>query len=88
MIAFRHLLSPKVKFVWTEDLAKAFVLDKLNIVRKIYEGVRLFKVLRVTALVTDWALEGQSLSLWQKHCSCEGPVTIVCCRGGWKILFM
>lgn len=88
MIAFRHLLSPKVKFVWTEDLAKAFVLAKLNIVRKIHEGVRLFKVLRVTALVTDWALEGQSLGLWQKHCSCEGPVTIVCCRGGWKILFM
>ena len=88
MIAFRHLLSPKVKFVWTEDLAKAFVLAKLNIVRKIHEGVRMFEVLRVTALVTDWALEEQCLGLWQKHFNCQGPVTIVCCRGRWRIVFM
>ena len=63
MVHFRHLLSPKVKFDWTEALAREFVLAKLNIVRKIHEGVRLFKVSRVTALVTDWALEGQSLGL-------------------------
>ena len=40
MIAFRHLLSPKVKFLWTEELAREVVLAKLNIVRKIHEGVR------------------------------------------------
>ena len=88
MIAFRLLLSPKVKFVWTEELAKAFVLAKVIISRKIHKGVRMFKVLRVMSFVTHWALEGQSLGLWQKHCDCEGPVTIVCCRGGWRILFM
>ena len=33
MILFRHLLSPKVKFVWTDELAKEFFLDKANIVR-------------------------------------------------------
>ena len=44
MIHFRHLLSPKVKFVWTDELAKEFVLAKANIVRKIHEGVRMFKV--------------------------------------------
>ena len=43
MIAFRHLLSSKVKFVWTEELAKAFVLAKVIISRKIHEGVRMFK---------------------------------------------
>ena len=42
----------------------------------------------MTVLVTDWSLEGQSLGLWQKHCNCKGPVTIVCCRRGWKIVFM
>ena len=83
-----HLLSPKVKFVWTDDLAREFVLAKANIVRKIHKEVRMFEVSRVTALVTDWSIEGQSLGLWQKHCSCKGPVTIVCCRGGWKIVFM
>ena len=48
----------------------------------------MFEVDRVTALVTDWSIEVQSLGLWQKHCSCKGTVTIVCCRGGWKIVFM
>ena len=48
----------------------------------------MFQLDRITALVTDWSIEGQSLGLWQKHCSCKGPVTIVCCRGGWKIVFM
>ena len=48
----------------------------------------MLKVLRVTALVTDWDLEGQSQGLWQKYCDCKEPVTIVCCRGGWIIVFM
>ena len=34
MIAFRHLLSPKVKFFWTEELAREFVLAKLNMIGK------------------------------------------------------
>ena len=54
-IAFQHLLSPKLMFLWTDELAREFVLAKLNIVRKIHEGVRMFEVSRVTALVTDWA---------------------------------
>ena len=82
MVHFRHLLSPKVKFDWTEALAKEFVLAKLNFVRKNHDGVRTFEVLR------DWAKERQSLGIWQKHFDCKGPVTIVCCRGGWKIVFM
>ena len=88
MIHFRHLLSPKVKFVWTDDLAREFELAKANIVRKIHKGVTMLELDRITALVTDWSVEGQSLGLWQKHCSCKGPVTIVCCRSGWKIVFM
>ena len=88
MVAFRHLLSPKVKFLWTEELAREFELAKLNIVRKIHEVVRMFEVSRVTALVTDWSQEGQALGLWQKHCECAGPVAITCCRGGWKIVLM
>ena len=69
-------------------VCKQIILAKANIVRKIHKGVRMFELDRVTALVTDWSVEGHSLGLWQKHCSCKGPVTIVCCRGGWKIVFM
>ena len=64
------------------------MLAKASIVRKIEKGVTMFEVDRVTALVCDWSKEGQSLGLWQKHCHCKGPVTILCCRGGWHIVFM
>ena len=88
MFHFRHLLSPKIQFIWTEDLDREFGLAKASIVRKIYKGVTMFEVDQITALVTDWSKEGQSLGLWQKHCSCKGDVTILCCKGGWKIVFM
>ena len=48
----------------------------------------MFQVGRTTALVTDWSTTGQSLGLWQKHCECDGTVTIACCKGGWRIVFM
>ena len=85
-VHFRHLLNPKTKFVWTDDLKREFVLAKASIVRKIHKIVTMFEVNRVTTLVTDWSIEGQSLGFWQKHCSCSVPMTIVCCRGGWKIV--
>ena len=88
MAAFRHLLSPKVKFLWTEELSREYALFKENIIKKIQEGVKMFQVSRITALVTDWSETGQALGLWQKHCECTGPVTIACCKGGWRIVFM
>ena len=88
MFHFRHLLSPKTQFIWTEDLDREFELAKARIVQTIHKGVTIFQVDRFTALVTDWSKEGQSLGLWQKHCSCQGEITILCCKGGWKIVFM
>ena len=38
MKAFRHLLSPKVKFEWTEELSREVALSKENIIKKIIEG--------------------------------------------------
>ena len=63
MIYFRHLPSPKTKFVWTEYLEREFGLAKANLVRKDHKGVKIFKLDQITALVTDWSLEGQSLGL-------------------------
>ena len=42
MVHFRHLLSPKTQFVWTEELEREFVLAKASIVRKIENGVTMF----------------------------------------------
>ena len=55
---FRHLLSPKTKFVWSDDLEREFGLAKASIVRKIHKGVTMFEVDCLTALVTDWSIEG------------------------------
>ena len=63
-------------------------MAKDSIVRKIHKRVTMFEVDRVTALNTDWSIEGQSLDLWQKHCSCKGAVTIVLGRDGRKIVIM
>ena len=81
MIHFRHLLSLKTKFDWKDDLEREFGLSKANIVRKVHRGVKMFELDRITGLVTDWSIEGQSLGLWQKHCSNKGPITIVYCKG-------
>ena len=40
---FRHLLSPKTQFIWTEDLEREFGLAKASIVRKIHKGVTMFR---------------------------------------------
>ena len=44
MVHFRHLLSPKTQFVWTDELEREFVLAKASIVRKIEKGVTMFEV--------------------------------------------
>ena len=74
--------------MWTEQLQKEFELAKAIIVSKIEKGVKMFQVDRTTALVCDWSKEGQSLGLWQKYCNCAGQTTILCCKEGWKIVFM
>jgi hypothetical protein len=56
MIHFRHLLSPKTKFVWTDQLERDFGLVKANIVRKIHKGMKMFQLDRITAVVTDWSV--------------------------------
>ena len=58
---FWRLLSPKIQFVCTDELEREFELAKASIVRKIEKGVTMFEVDRITALVCDWSIEGQSL---------------------------
>ena len=48
----------------------------------------MFKVSIITVLVKDWAEEGQALGLGLGHCKCGGLITIVCCPGRWRIVFM
>ena len=50
MAPFRHLLKPKTKFEWTEELDRAFQLSKDSIISKIKAGVELFDINLPTCL--------------------------------------
>ena len=84
MVPFRKFLSPKVKFEWTDELAKLFLESKSRIVEAIKEGVKIFDVSKRTCLSTDYSKTGIGFWLLQKHCSCveQSPK---CCTDGWKI---
>ena len=85
MAPFRKFLSPKEKFVWTEELDSAFENSKSQILDAIREGVKIFDVNRSTCLRTDWSKKGIGFLLAQKHCECGPDDSFGCCQDGWKI---
>ena len=54
MAPFRELLKPDVKFEWTADLDEAFEKSKVEIVRLVKDGVKMFDPKLVTCLSTDF----------------------------------
>ena len=87
MAPFRHLLSSKVPFEWSEELQVAFDASKQEILRQCEHGVRTFDPKLPTALATDWAKLGIGYWLTQKHCSCPGDPTPGCCTSGWQTVY-
>ena len=53
MTPFKHLLSPKTRFEWTDSLDATFRASKNHIIDSIREGVKIFDVSRRTCLRTD-----------------------------------
>ena len=88
MAPFRHLLSAKVPFQWSQDLQDAFEASKLEIIRQCENGVRSFDPKLPTALATDWAKLGIGWWLTQKHCSCSGDQLPGCCSDGWQTVYV
>ena len=84
MKPFRHLLQPKVKFEWTEELDAIFEESKKVIIQEMKDGVRLFQPHRPTCLITDWSTSGIGFLMMQKYCKCSAR-TPVCCKDGWKL---
>ena len=87
MAPFRHLLSSKVPFQWSEELQTAFDASKQEILRQCEHGVRSFDPKLPTALATDWAKLGIGYWLTQKHCSCPGDPAPGCCASGWQTVY-
>ena len=85
MAPFRDLLSPNTEFVWTEELEKAFMKSKQEIVELIKEGVSSFDPTLTTCLSPDYSQQGMGWILQQKKCSCV-KIDPTCCRDGWKLV--
>ena len=86
MSPFRHLLSSKVPFAWSEELQMAFEASKQEIVDQCEKGVRSFNPALPTALATDWSKLAIGFWLTQKHCKCT-QITPGCCPTGWQTVY-
>ena len=87
MAPFRALLSSKIPFHWSPELAQAFATSKQEIIRQCINGVKSFQPNAPTALATDWSKSAVGLWLTQKCCACPSKVP-GCCKGGWKTIFV
>ena len=87
MLPFRQLLRPQVPFQWNDELDRAFVASKEEIIRQCERGVRLFSMTAPTGLATDWSKQCMGWWLVQKHCQCPDPPTLGCCKTGWQTVF-
>ena len=87
MLPFKHLLSSKLPFYWSQELQEAFDLSKEEIMRQCEKGVKAFSLTAPTALATDWSKLAMGFWLTQKFCSCPGPPKPGCCRSGWQTFF-
>ena len=86
MLPFRHLLKPGEAFKWTEELEKAFINSKIQIIEAVKNGIKTFDLSRKTCVSTDWSKEGVGFVLLQKKCQCT-EIDLSCCHDGWVIVF-
>ena len=84
MAPFKPLLFPKTRFRWDDELENSFQQAKLEIIKSIYEGVKIFDPSRITTLSPDWSKTGIGYFLYQKYCDCPSKIT-TCCQTGWHI---
>jgi hypothetical protein len=84
MNPFRELLKSNSKFYWNEQLEDIFQRSKVEILKKIEHGVKIYDKSKPTCLATDWSKTGLGYWLLQKHCECT-PTKPFCCRNGWKV---
>ena len=85
MQPFRHLLSSKEQFEWTDELTEAFNQSKEEIVKLVEKGVATFDPTKPTCLRPDWSKAGIGWILQQKTCSCR-DLSPTCCPSGWALV--
>ena len=85
MEAFRHLLSPKKKFAWSNELEVDFK-SRERIVELVKNGVAIFQPNKTTIINTDWRMVGFGYWMYQKTCDCTfDPIPNRCCTEGWRV---
>ena len=85
MAPFREFLKPDTKFGWTQEIDEAFNSSKVENVRLVKDGVKIFDPELVTCLSTDFCKTGLGWILQQKVCKCS-VISPVCCSSGWRLV--
>ena len=85
MAPFKHLLSPKTPWEWSDELEAAFQESKRAIIEAIKEGVEIFDPQFSSCIQTDNFGMGIGYWLRQKHWIRVGN-TLDCCSDGWRIM--
>ena len=88
----KHREGKKPRFLWNEQLQKAFEESKKHIISSVAEGIETFNPSLYTCLQCDWSRQGIGFLLLQKHCSCREVYPVEetvkqCCQAGWKLTF-
>ena len=83
LLPFRELLKKNTTWYWDETLTTLFTNTKEIIASEIERGIKSFSLNKPVALLTDWSKTGMGHVLTQKHCTCSGPLTPLCCKDGW-----
>ena len=88
----KHTDGEKTKFLWNDQLQRAFERSKDHVTNSVVEGIETFDQGRWTCLQCDWSKDGVGFLLLQKHCKCPDPDPLEstlqpCCESGWKTCY-
>ena len=87
MAPFRELLIKSRKFYWDESLQTLFDNTKLEIIKRVENGIKMFDCRKATCLSTDWCKIGMGFLLFQQMCNCQ-PIEGPDCGGDhWVVVY-
>ena len=78
MAQLKPILSPKTSYAWAEELGDAFTCSKVELIKVIKQGVRIFNTHQRTCLNSDWLKTGITYWLQIKYCNCDSATPGSC----------
>merc|ERR1712082_353633 len=84
MVNFHEMTKPTCKtWQWTPTLREEFNKSKMEIIRRVEDGVKTYDLDRLTCVSSDWSKAGIGLLVSQKYCDCDLAKAPRCCKDGF-----